>query len=272
MLTRIETFYYETLRPYLENPWIVGPVVGIAVVLLVCVLVIRSRTRAMKIFKTQTGLVHVSRRALRELVQSACRHVNTANRPRVKFYARHSKLNLAVKIKLNEGQRLTDVSAQLQSRIAETLHETLSMEKVGRIDIIVTGIRRMKNAPAVIDEEPPAPIEDVAPVKQEEDHFISTEDEPVEHHADLSKDEELVLAKTSLLAETKDTKPSDEIKDEEIKEDEPAVAEEKKPKRGLLGFGRRHKEEKADGASDAIDDPLPEPESVEKPAEDEKKV
>lgn len=259
MPERIQQYYETTILPYLQNPYFVGGVIGIAVVVLVAFLIIRSRMRAMRIFKTHAGRVHVSRTALRDLVHSACRHVNTANRPRVSFFAKHGKLNLAVKLKLNEGQRLTDVSAQLQSRIAETLHETLSMEKVGRIDVIITGIRRDKSAKAIVADEPSEPIDEPVPVKEEESHFISTEDDFYEEHdtSKMTKDEELTLSETPFT--------------EDAKADAPEV----KPKRGFFGFGNRKSESKsADEEDELVLDDVPEPdnEAVNDKAENEKKV
>lgn len=220
MLTRLETYYQTQIAPYLQDRVLVICVVILLLGLLLAFGALRRRSRGIRVFKTTSGRVEVTRSAIRDLVLNACHYVQTPRKPKVSIKARRGRLYIHIGLKLNEDQRLNDIAVQLQTRIEDVLQNTLNLDRRSvRIDIGLKGIRHART-PAHVEETPPgpvAPVPDYSPVKVEEEHFISTEDEP----------------------------------EEEATETEVAP---EKPKRGFFGFGRRGHSEPEPAESGDDDD------------------
>ncbi len=241
MLNKLESFYHAQIEPYLSERVLV---VSIVIILLLFLLVVRSLRRRwspIRVFKTTSGRVQVTRSAIRDLVLNACHYVQAARKPKVVIKARRGRLYIRVDLKLNEDQRLSDVAVQLQTRIEDVLQDTLSLDRRSvRIDVGLKGIRHVKTPASEQtqgSQTPITPVPDVAPVKNEEDAVISTADEPEEGAVAVA--------------------PAETPEEPEEKEDEP------KSKRGFLGFGRRKSEPEAEEEKDptesdydADDDPF----------------
>ena len=209
---RIADFYHTQIAPYLYDRVLVISVVIVLLVLLMVVGALRRRARPIRVFKTTSGRVQVTRGAIRDLVLNACRYVQAAHKPKVHIKARRGRLYIRIDLRLNEDQRLNDVAVQLQTRIEDILQDTLSLDRRSvRIDVGLKGIRHTKTPVPV--EEPSAlePVPDVAPVDSEK------EPEPL-------------------------TTPAIDP-DEAVSGDEPEDEDAAKTKRGFFGFGRRKKAE-----------------------------
>ena len=126
------------------------------------VLIIRKAKaayRPIKLFDNRAGVVEVSRKALDELVQSVCYSLGALNRPDVKIYTRRGRLCMNVALKLESGQSLTDATAQIQTALTSAFREHLGVEKLGRIDVRVTGFKGLIYKPAS-KFLPPANVDD----------------------------------------------------------------------------------------------------------------
>lgn len=130
-----------------------------ALVLLVIIRKAKAAYRPIKLFDNRAGVVEVSRKALDELVQSVCYSLGALNRPDVKIYTRRGRLCMIVALKLESGQSLTDATAQIQTALTSAFREHLGVEKLGRIDVRVTGFKGLIYKPAS-KFLPPANVDD----------------------------------------------------------------------------------------------------------------
>ncbi len=130
-----------------------------ALVLLVIIRKAKAAYRPIKLFDNRAGVVEVSRKALDELVQSVCYSLGALNRPDVKIYTRRGRLCMNVALKLESGQSLTDATAQIQTALTSAFREHLGVEKLGRIDVRVTGFKGLIYKPTS-KFLPPANVDD----------------------------------------------------------------------------------------------------------------
>lgn len=130
-----------------------------AFLLLVALRKIKGAYRPIKLFDNRAGVVEVSRKALDELVQSVCYSLGALNRPDVKIYTRRGRLCMNVSLKLESGQSLTDATAEIQKALTSAFREHLGVEKLGRIDVRVTGFKGLIYKPAA-KFLPPANLDD----------------------------------------------------------------------------------------------------------------
>lgn len=119
---------------------------GGALLALVLVLVLlgRRQPRNVTAYSNSGGKVTVSRSAITELVQTSCAQLDEVHRPSVKIATKGSTAHLRVSIKLASGGKLREVEQTLQDHLRHALTENLGIEKVGRIDITVTGFKSGK--------------------------------------------------------------------------------------------------------------------------------
>ena len=103
-----------------------------------------SKIRA---FRGDTGYVMVSRHALLELVYSACEQLPEVRKPSVRIRSKR-KLHLQVRIQVDGSSRLRDTSSYLQTHLKDALENNMGIERLGSIEVVVTGIRTSpKNRP-----------------------------------------------------------------------------------------------------------------------------
>ena len=108
---------------------------------------IRNYKRPIRLFSNSLGYVEVTPGALDELVQSVCYEMGTLTKPTVKVYTRRGRLCLYVSIKLEAGQKLAEVSSNLQEELTRACREHLGVEKLGRIDVKVRGFKGLLRKP-----------------------------------------------------------------------------------------------------------------------------
>lgn len=113
----------------------------VAFILLVIIRKFKKRYKPIKLFDNRAGVVEVSRKALDELVQSVCYSLGALNRPDVKIFTIRGRLCMSVSLKLESGQRLTDATSEIQTALTSAFREHLGVEKLGRIDVQVTGFK-----------------------------------------------------------------------------------------------------------------------------------
>jgi len=133
----------QAIADTLGEPWMQAllALLGLALLLILGIAVFRRRRSPIRVFNNSAGHVKVSRRALSDVVRSACETIGASSRPKVKFWARRGRLYLQVKLRLEAGQRLGDISSLLQDHLSRSLKEILGVDRIGRIDVIATGFR-----------------------------------------------------------------------------------------------------------------------------------
>jgi len=144
---------------------------GAALLLLIAVRKIRKARKPVKLFDNRAGVVEVSRKALDELVQSVCYSLGALNRPDVTIETRRGRLCMSVSLKLESGQKLTDATSEIQTALTSAFREHLGVEKLGRIDVKVTGFKGLIYKPTTKFLPP-------APASRDGDVIIS-DDEPL---------------------------------------------------------------------------------------------
>jgi len=129
-----------------------------ATALLILYLLFRLRPPSkIRAFRGETGYVMVSRHALLELVYSACEQLPEVRKPSVRIRSKR-KLHLQVRIQVDGSARLRDTSAFLQTHLKDALENNMGIERLGSIEVVVTGIRSTpKNRPDLNErrEDPP---------------------------------------------------------------------------------------------------------------------
>jgi hypothetical protein len=120
----------------------------VALVLLVIIRKFKGRYKPIKLFDNRAGVVEVSRKALDELVQSVCYSLGALNRPDVTIYTLRGRLCMNVSLKLESGQRLTDATSEIQTALTSAFREHLGVEKLGRIDVRITGFKGLIYKPS----------------------------------------------------------------------------------------------------------------------------
>ncbi len=152
-----------------------------AFVLLVLYRKIKNFRKPIRLFDNRAGVVEVSRKALDELVQSVCYSLGALNRPDVSIYTKRGKLCMNVALKLESGQKLTDATSEIQSALTSAFREHLGVEKLGRIDVRVTGFKGLIYKPATKFLPPDPDIKD--------DDVLSVSDTVFNSGEDIKKDE-----------------------------------------------------------------------------------
>lgn len=91
-------------------------------------------------FNNATGRVLVSRAAIKGLIAKTCHTVEGVSHPQSRIFTRGGKLRARVYIQLRGNTRLSDIASLLQERLDMALRQNLGIERIGRIDVIVTDI------------------------------------------------------------------------------------------------------------------------------------
>ena len=136
---------------------------GILAVLLFIVRAIRRRYAPIRLFNNSAGVVMVTPKALDELVQSVCYSMGALNRPAIKVRSKRGRLSLVISLKLEMGQKLSEVSAAIQEEMTNALREHLGVEKLGRIDVRIKGFRGILKKPS------PSPFKAIEEIEKTDD-------------------------------------------------------------------------------------------------------
>jgi uncharacterized alkaline shock family protein YloU len=123
-------------------PWVV-----IALVIVWIIMRVAEGGRLLA-FNNPTGRVLVSRGAIKGLIARTCNTVEGVAHPQSRIGTRGGKLRVRVYIQLRGNTRLTDISMLLQEKLDMALRQNLGMEKIGRIDVVVTDIQPASKKPS----------------------------------------------------------------------------------------------------------------------------
>ena len=127
------------LEHLIERPYLWIAFLTIVLIIILWFLLSRRKSGPIVAFDSATGDVKVSRQAIQELAQRTSQSIASVGKCLTKINTRGDVLNIEMRIRLIGGSRLNDVSTELQTRLIQALQENLGIERLGNIDIVVTG-------------------------------------------------------------------------------------------------------------------------------------
>ncbi len=137
-------------------PWIGG---GAMLLLVAMWLRARHQPRAVVAFDNPDGQVMVARSAISELAQTATDDMGEVAKCVTRIQTRGGRLNVQLRIKMVAGSNLSEVSLGLQYRVKNSLRNNLGIEKLGSIEVRLTGFIGQNKPAYVHAEHTPRPVE-----------------------------------------------------------------------------------------------------------------
>lgn len=137
---KVQEWIYQLSRD--PNFWL-----GLVALLFLIVLWARlyERLKPIKVSKNGIGQIRVSRSALDGLVRMACKR-EYACQPRVRVKVTGGKINIEVRVKSKGEQPIHNLATRLQTGLAQVLYKNIGEDEIGRIDVIVRGLKPSKKA------------------------------------------------------------------------------------------------------------------------------
>ncbi len=135
----------------LENVYLWGTLLFLLAILF---LLLKRQPKDIVAYKTENGDVIISRSAIVELVRTSCQQISQISKPKLKVFTRRGLTHFTIRIQLTSGGRLKDVENTLQSHLRESLSQNLGIEKLGTVNIIVTGFKSSKIRPVSVESTP----------------------------------------------------------------------------------------------------------------------
>lgn len=129
----------DWLEILLQSYLVIGAVVAIAVGILLWYALSRQ-PKTFKAFDSAGGEVHVTRKAVRELVRRCCEELGDVGSASTKIDIKNGLVHVTVHLRVRKSTNLKNVSGYLREQIGAVLSENLGVEEMGDIDIIVIGI------------------------------------------------------------------------------------------------------------------------------------
>ncbi len=151
----------ETFQNALDHLW-TGPYpwIGVGAMLLLLAMWLRARHQPSTVvaFDNPDGQVKVSRSAINELAQGATDSMSEVAKCVTRIKTRGGRLNVELRIKMVTGSNLSEVSLGLQNRVKNSLRNNLGIEKLGSIEVRLTGFIG-QSKPAYLHTEHTPPVE-----------------------------------------------------------------------------------------------------------------
>lgn len=127
-------FFHEVISyPYF---W---PILIVIVALIITWNQIRKNQQIINLFKNETGKISVIQNALIDLIKKICAEVIPDSKPNVSLSIKKNKLNIKIKIKIHENQHIEKLTTILQKALQQMLKDTLGIENIDTINILITG-------------------------------------------------------------------------------------------------------------------------------------
>ena len=136
--------------------WIGG---GALLLLLAMWLRARHQSSTFVAFDNPDGQVRVSRSAISELAQGATDDMGEVAKCVTRIQTRRGRLNVQLRIKMVAGSNLSEVSLALQNRVKNSLRNGLGIEKLGSIEVRLTGFIGQSQPAYLHAEHAPRPVE-----------------------------------------------------------------------------------------------------------------
>lgn len=143
--------FLSLLRTLLLDPDFWFLIAAVAFVLAILLWLVNRPPALITAFRGDQGNASVSRHAIADLVHRVCASTDGVGKSACTIGVKGGRLALRVKIHLQSSATLTDLTAELQERIATHLRHSFGFAELGPIDIVVTGFQGDAN-PAALKE------------------------------------------------------------------------------------------------------------------------
>lgn len=127
---------------FYQADFVIGILVGFLLALLILLIgsLLRRQPSRFEAFSTDAGTILVSRKALAEQIERCCEELDDVGRCRVEVFKKKDLIETRIQMRLRSNSQLVGVSGYLQEQVDHVVRKSLGIEKVGPIDIIITGI------------------------------------------------------------------------------------------------------------------------------------
>lgn len=127
--------------------------IGILILIIIW-LRIRKNRQVIQLFKNSEGNVALVQNALIDLMKQTCHDVAPESKPHVYLWTKNNTLNIKVKMQISSDQHIETTASIIQKQLHIVLKDTLGLEKIGSINILITGFNKKpkRNDSKVISE------------------------------------------------------------------------------------------------------------------------
>lgn len=154
-------YAFDKIKAFLSLPpeILVGCAAGLMILYLY--IVIRHAYKPISLAKSDVGRIRVTRMALKSLVKTICKQVGLDRRISTSVEFSRNKVHVSVRLgKVDLDQNLTGLVNELQERLTQSLRNTLGVDNVGKVDILVSGFKEGSTSfnsakePASVEPDP----------------------------------------------------------------------------------------------------------------------
>lgn len=156
------------VHDYIGNTPLFGAAVGGFLILSVILRIASSRKRVDKgsfiNLQSDEGGVGVSTKAIKDFIERVGEEFDAVKSIESELIEQKGKLDIAVSVKLVSGNRIPELSSELQQRIRESVCESLGLDEIRNITIQISEIvgkpeKHTDNPPEEPDPVEPDPVE-----------------------------------------------------------------------------------------------------------------
>ena len=112
--------------------------------------------RLIRISKDTEGQILISRDALKQLVVIACQSLRFSEEPKITLQVKKGKVNIGIKARLRQDQKLSQVNEDLHSKARESLQKVHGIE-LGVLNLNIEGFQQSHLRSPETRESPPPP-------------------------------------------------------------------------------------------------------------------
>lgn len=141
MLQTIQNLYEQFMTEVVSQPWFYPLLTAVGVCLLFFFFFGLRRHRGLRVYRDESGNASVSKKALKDLVHIACASIDTATKPRIQVKPHRGRLDMTIRVKLYEGQRLNELRDKLRRSVIRTFEESHGI-RLGDINVLVVGFKK----------------------------------------------------------------------------------------------------------------------------------
>ncbi len=228
VLASLQSFYDQFTTEVVNQSWFYPLLIAVGILLAVFFIARLRKPKSLRVYRDESGNASVTRKALNDLVHLACAKIDTASKPKIEIKPNRGRLDMTIKIKLYEGQRLNELRDKLRRSVIKTFEENHGI-RLGDINVMVIGFKKGGS-----DNEP---VEDSKPIFKD-----AEEDEPKPDRESDKPDITTVAALGGGIG-TDNLSPTNAPAVAPVEEDELAPAPEEEPtKKSFFSWGKKKNE------------------------------